>query len=1051
MIRWIVGTSLRSRLPLIAVAVALIAVGIVRLGSLPVEALPEFMPTRVEVQTEAIGLSAEEVENLITNPMEQEFFNGMPWLDKIRSDSIPGLSSVEMIFEPGTDPMRARQVVQERLTMTPALPEVSKPPFVIQHVSSTSRLMMIGLSSRELSLINLSVLAHWTIRPRLLAVPGVANVSIWGLRDRQLQVRVDPQRLRSNGVSLDQIIATTGNALWASRLTFLEASTPGTGGFVDTANQRIEIQHTSPVKTAKDLAQVAVEGDLRRPLRLGDVAQVVEDHQPLVGDAMDEGAPGLMLVVERFPGTSVVDVTHEIEGTLDAMRPGLAGVDIDTTVFRPATFIETALGNLGKRLALGLLLLALVLGAVLVGWRAALLCAAAILSSLAVAVLVLSLLGVSLNLMIVAGLVMALAIVIDDAVIDADGIRRRLRLRRDGPDGQREPAAAAILASAVALRGALMVATVIAVLSVLPVLVVGQVTGSFLRPLALSYALAILASMLVALTVTPALSLALSSGAAPGRLESTPLRWLEARYTALLARLFHRPAPLYAAVALLLVATVAVLPLLGGRPLVPTLRGRDLLIHWQAAPGTSLTEMNRITARATRELRTIPGVRDVGVHVGRASTSDMVVGVSEGDFWVSIDPRADHDATATAVARVAGAYPGLHPEVLTYQDQRLRQVAATGTQSPLVVRVYGNDYRVLGAKAQEIAQLIAGVDGVSGPSVKLPAQEPAVEVEVSVTKAASHGIKPGDIRRAAAHVLSGTIAGTLFEQQKVFDVVVWGVPAKRDSLTDIHQLLIDTPSGRQVRLDDVADVRIRPNPMDIKHDAVSRYVDVVADVRGRSLGSVTREVQGLLRQVTFPLEHHSEILGDFAQQQRDRRRTLSWFLAAAIATFFLLQACFASWRLASLLFVLLPVAMAGGVLAAALAGDAMSTVALMGLLAVLALAVRGGILQLRHYRDLELGGGIDAAVVVLGARQRFGPTVTAAGATGLALAPLLVLGGGPGLEIAQPLATVMLGGLATTMLVNLFVLPILYLRFGGRREHAPSGSQHAPLARTSAQ
>ncbi|MFL6188994.1 MAG: efflux RND transporter permease subunit [Actinomycetes bacterium] len=1049
MIRWIVGTSLRSRLPLTAVAVALIAVGIVRLGSFPVEALPEFMPTRVEVQTEAIGLSAEEVENLITNPMEQEFFNGMPWLDKIRSDSIPGLSSVEMIFEPGTDPMRARQVVQERLTMTPALPEVSKPPFVIQHVSSTSRLMMIGISSRELSLIDLSVLAHWTIRPRLLAVPGVANVSIWGLRDRQLQVRVDPQRLQRHGVTLDQIIATTGHALWASRLTFLEASTPGTGGFVDTANQRIEIQHTSPVKTAKDLAQVAVEGDLRRPLRLGDVAQVVEDHQPLVGDAMDEGAPGLMLVVERFPGTSVVDVTHEIEGTLDAMRPGLAGVDIDTTVFRPATFIETALGNLSKRLALGLLLLALVLGAVLVGWRAALLCAAAILSSLAVAVLVLSLLGVSLNLIIVAGLVMALAIVIDDAVIDADGIRRRLR--RDGPDGQREPASAAILASAVALRGPLMVATVIAVLSVLPVLVVGQVTGSFLRPLALSYALAILASMLVALTVTPALSLALSSGAAPGRLKSTPLRWLEARYTALLARLFHRPAPLYAAVALLLVAAVAVLPLLGGRPLVPTLQDRDLLIHWQAAPGTSLTEMNRITARATRELRTIPGVRDVGVHVGRASTSDMVVGVSEGDFWISIDPRADYDATATAVTRVAGAYPGLRPEVLTYPDQRLRQVAATGTQAPLVVRVYGNDYRVLGAKAQEIAQLIAGVDGVSGPSVKLPAQEPAVEVEVAVTKAASHGIKPGDIRRAAAHVLSGTIAGTLFEQQKVFDVVVWGVPAKRDSLTDIHQLLIDTPSGRQVRLDDVADVRIRPNPMDIKHDAVSRYVDVVADVRGRSLGSVTREVQGLLRQVTFPLEHHSEILGDFAQQQRDRRRTLSWFLAAAIATFFLLQACFASWRLASLLFVLLPVAMAGGVLAAALAGDAMSTVALMGLLAVLALAVRGGILQLRHYRDLELEGGVDAAVVVLGARQRFGPTVTAALATALALGPLLVLGGSAGLEIARPLAMVILGGLATTMLVNLFVLPILYLRFGGRRERAPSGSQHAPPARIPAQ
>jgi Cu/Ag efflux pump CusA len=695
---------------------------------------------------------------------------------------------------------------------------------------------------------------------------------------------------------------------------------------------------------------------------------------------------------------------------------------------------------------LGLLLLALLLGAVLVGWRAMLLCATAILSSLAVAVLVLSLLGVSLNLMIVAGLVMALAIVIDDAVVDVDGIRRRL-----GGDGQREPAGGAILAGALELRGPLMVATVIAVLSVLPVLVVGQVTGSFLRPLALSYALAILASMLVALTVTPALALVLYSGAVPGRLESTPLRWLEARYTPMLARLVHRPVRLYAAVALLMVAAVVVLPLLVGRSLVSTLRDRDLLIHWQAAPGTSLTEMNRITARASRELRTIPGVRDVGVHVGRASTSDMVVGVSEGDFWISIDPRADYDATATAVTRVAGAYPGLRPEVLTYPDQRLRQVAATGTQAPLVVRVYGNDYRVLRAKAQEILQLVAGVDGVSGPSVRLPALEPAVEVEVSVTKAARYGIKPGDIRRAAAHVLSGTIAGTLFEEQKVFDVVVWGMPGKRDSLTDIHQLLIDTPSGRQVRLDDVADVRVRPNPMDIKHDAVSRYVDVVADVRGRSLGSVTQEVQGLLRQVTFPLEHHSEVLGDFAQQQRDRRRALSWFLAAGIATFFLLQACFASWRLASLLFLLLPVAMAGGVLAAALAGNAMSTVALMGLLAVLAIAVRGGILQIRQYRDLEREGGTGADVVLRGARQRFGPTVTAAVATALALAPLLVLGSDAGLEIARPLAMVVLGGQVTTMLVNLFVLPVLYLRFGRRRDGASPRPRAIPPARIPAE
>jgi CzcA family heavy metal efflux pump len=1026
MIRWIVGSSLKARLPVIAIAAAMVAVGISRLGGIPVEALPEFMPTRVEIQTEAIGLSAEEVENLITNPMEQEFFNGMPWLDKIRSSSIPGLSSVELIFEPGTDPMRARQVVQERLTMTPALPEVSKPPFVIQHVSSTSRLMMIGLSSKQLSLIDMSVLARWTISPRLLAVPGVANVAIWGLRDRQLQVLVDPERLRRNKVSLDQVISTTGNALWASRLTFLEASTPGTGGFVDTANQRIEIQHTSPIKTAKDLAQVAVEGADRKPLRLGDVAEVVEDHQPLVGDAIVQDAPSLLLVVERFPGTSVVHLTREVEATLDAMSPGLAGIDVDTTIFRPATFVETGLGNLARTLIIGLLL-ALLLG-LLLDWRAALIGLATISSSLAAAVLVLSLLGVNLNLLVLAGLVMAIAIVVDDAVVDPDGISRRLR-QPDSPDGSR---AASILAAAAELRGPILVATAIIVLSVVPVLLLGEVTGSFLRPMALGYALAILASMVVALTVTPALAMVVVPGASLGHGGSALVRWLEGRYAALLGRLFHRPVRLYAAAALVVVAGLALLPRLAGQPLLPALQDRNLLIHWEAAPGTSLTEMDRIAAQASRALRSVPGVDNVGVHVGRASNSDQVVGVNAGEFWVSIDPAADYAATAAAVRKVASSYPGLRPEVLTYPDQRLRQVTATGVQAPLVVRVYGNDYRVLRAKAGEIAQILAGIDGVTGPRVETQAEEPAVEVEVHITKAARHGIKPGDVRRAAAHVLSGTTAGTLFEQQKVFDVVVWGTPEKRHSLSNVQDLLIDTPGGGQVRLGDVADVRIRPNPTVIKHDAVSRSVDVVADVRGRSLGAVTHEVERRLRPVRFPLEHHSEVLGESAQQQSNRRRTLSYFIAVAIAIFFLLQACLGTWRLAWLLFLLLPLAMAGGVLAAALGRGSMSTVSLMGLLTVLGIAVRAGILQVRQYPRLEGDGGVDPDLVLDGSRRRFGPTITAVLATALALAPLVATGGVTGLEIVQPLAVVVLGGLVTTTLVNLFLLPSLYLRFGGR-------------------
>jgi Cu/Ag efflux pump CusA len=575
------------------------------------------------------------------------------------------------------------------------------------------------------------------------------------------------------------------------------------------------------------------------------------------------------------------------------------------------------------------------------------------------------------------------------------------------------------------------VATAIVALSVLPVLSIGAVTGSFLRPLALTYALTILAAMVVALTVTPALAMVLYRGDAAVRRESAPARRLEAGYAALLDRLLHRPAWTAAAAALLAVAALAAAPLLGGRALTPTLKDRDLLIHLEAAPGASLPEMNRIMAQASRELRAVPGVRDVGAHIGRASNSDLVVGVNAGDLWVSIGPGADYDATAAAVRRVADGYPGLRPQVLTYPDQRLRQVAATGTEEPLVVRVYGRDYPVLRAKAEEVAGRLAGIKGVVRPRLKLPAVEPTVEVEVFIGKAARYGLKPGDVRRAAATLLSGITAGSLFEDQKVFDVVVWGTPAKRHSLTSILDLPIDTPDGGLVRLGDVADVRIRPNPNDITHDAVSRSVDVVADVHGRSLRAVTSDAQAALRQVAFPLEHHAEVLGEPAQQQRDQRRTLSFFVAAAVATFFLLQAVFASWWLAWLLVLALPVALSGGVLVAAVGRNSMSAVSLLGLLAVLAVAVRAGVLQILGYRRLEQRGHEPPgpALVLRGSRERFRPVVTATLATGVALAPLLVAGGASGLEVVGPLATVVLGGLLTTALTVLLVLPALYLSF----------------------
>ncbi len=1049
MMRWIVGSSLRLRLLVIPVAAALL-LGFTQLRNPPVDALPEFTPPLVDVQTEALGLSAAEVEQLVTVPLEQDLLNGVAFLDQIRSESLPGLSRIELIFEPGTDVLKARQLVQERLIQAPGgIPNVSKAPVMLQPLSSTSRVMMVGLSSKDLSLIDMSVLARWKIRPRLMGVPGVANVAIWGQRERQLQVRVDPAKLREHGVSLDQLIQTTGNALWVSPLSFVEASTPGTAGFIDTPNQRLGIQHILPITTAKDLSQVRVEDTGGKALRLGDVSQVVEDHQPLIGDAVVNDRPGLMLVIEKFPNTNTLEVTRGVEAALDEMRPGLAGVTIDTDLFRPASFIETATHNLSLALLIGLLLIVVLLGAFLLDWRVALISLVTIPLSLVTAALVLYARGATFNTMILAGLVVALGVVIDDAIVDVDNIRRRLAPRRgareQGGEAGEESTLATVLHASLEMRGPLLYATLIIAVAAVPVFFLHGLTGSFFRPLAVSYLLAVLASMVVALVVTPALAMVLlSTSRASLRRGGSPMAgWLGRVHTAALTRLLFRPRLAWAGVGVLALACLAVLPLLGGRSMLPSLRERDLLIQWEGAPAMSQPEMDRITAQATRELRSISGVRAVGAHVGRAIASDQIVNVNSGELWVSIGPRADYDRTVAAVRSVIAGYPGLVHNLMSYPEERIRQ-ARTGADDPLVVRVYGEDLQVLRVKAEEVRRVLGGVDGVTSPHVDGQAMEPTVEIEVDMAAAQEHGIKPGDVRRAAAVQMSGVTVGNLFEEQKVFDVQVWSTPPTRHSLTSIEKLPIDTPEGDQVSLGDVALVRVVPSPSVIKHDAVSRYVDVAAGIRGRSVGAVTGEVQQRLRGIRFPLEHHAEVLGASAERRDAWQRALGVTVAAAIGILLLLQAAFGSWRLAAVIFLTLPLALVGGALAAlAFTRAEITTVgSFAAFFTVLGIAVRNGVLLIGRYQRLrkEEGGEFGAGFVLRGAQERLAPIMLTALTVGLGLLPVVFLGSVPGLEIVRPLAVVILGGLVTSTLVSLLIVPFLYLRFGPRSQPGTPGA-----------
>jgi Cu/Ag efflux pump CusA len=889
--------------------------------------------------------------------------------------------------------------------------------------------MMIGLTPTQLSLIDASVLARWTVRPRLMAVPGVANVSTWGQRDQQLQVQVDPQRLAANDVTLLQVIQTTGNAMWVSPLSFLEASTPGTGGFIDTSNQRLGVQHVSPIVSPETLAQVTVEETPGRIVHLGDVATVVKDHQPLIGDAADDGRTALVLVVEKFPGANTLEVTRGVQEALAGLGPGLAGLDVDSALFRPATYIELAIGNVGTWLLIGSVLLVVALALLLFSWRAALVCIVSIVVSVAAATLVLGLTGATANVMVIAGLVVALGLVVDDAVVAVDRMVQRDEEREVHSNGRSWRTM--LLDTSVELRSALLFATAITLLVVLPVLFLDSGRQALFRPLVLAYVLAVGASMVVALTLTPALSsLLLGGGRARRRGGAGP--WLDAPYRRLLTPALQWPRVVVGVGAVLTIIGLVGLPFLAPA-LLPAVKDPNLLVQFDGPPGTSLPEMNRITAAATRELKTVGGVRTVGAHIGRAVLGDQVVNVNSAELWVTLDPAAGYDAAVAAVTKVVTGYPGIRSTVLT-AEKRATSAILTDPGADVTVRLFGQDVEVLRAKAGEVATMLRGVDGIVDPLVEAQVSEPTMVLDVDLAAAERAGIKPGDVRRAAATLLAGTEVGSLFQDQKVFDVVVRGTAGTSDSVAAVENLLVDTPTGGHVRLGDVATVRVEPKPAVIEREDVSRRVDVTASVRGRSVAAVTADVRDRLTGITFPLENHAEVLGDHAAGQDTLLRVVAVVAIAALGIVLLLQGAFASWRLAGLVFLALPGAIAGGVVAVLVGGRVLDLGSLLGLVTVFAIGARGTVLMVRQCQYArDVGEEFGPELVGRAAHDRMAPTVVTALSLALAMVPLLFLGGVAGLEILSSMALTVVTGLVTSTALILAVVPALYAVFGSGR------------------
>ena len=1032
MLDWIVATSLRYRLAVIVGAAVLLWAGVVIAMRSPLDVFPEFAPPMVDIQTEAEGMSSETVESLVTIPIESAV-NGVPNMAVMRSKSVQGLSSVQLIFDQGVDVLRARQMVTERVAVVaPTLPERGRNPRVLPPLSSTSRILKVGLTSEKLTPTELSIIAEWTLEPRLRAVPGVANISIYGLKRLQYQVQVRPEVLRDHGLSLAEI-----------KVAAKQAVTHGSAGYLDTPNQRLAFQYKSPVDTATDLRRAVVAHRNGQSIQLGQVATLTTGNAPPIGEGVVNDKVGPLLVIEKYPDANTLDVTRKLEAVLDSMRPGLPDVEMATHIFRPATFIEKALDNLRTAMIFGCILVALILVAFLFEWRTAVISLTAIPLSLVSAVVLLRWLGGTINTMVLAGLAIAIGEVVDDAIIDVENIIRRLKLEALSP--QPRSAFRVVLAASLEVRSAVVYASLIVAFVCLPIFFMGGVAGAFFQPLALAYILAILSSLLVALTVTPAMSLWLLPKVAAKHAEPILVRIIKAAYVPILAAVQRSPRIVFGATLASALGAALLYPRLKEEYL-PQFQETDFLMHWIAKPGTGLDFMTKDIIAVSKELRTETRVKELGAHIARAEIGEEIVGTNFAEIWVSVDDAHDYKAMRKQIEKVTDRHAGIEHDLLTYLQERIKEVLS-GAGAAVVLRTYGPDSAQLRAQAERIRQAIDDPDGkgrvpgVVDLRVESQVLVPQLELKLDPDKLASHGLTPTGVLDTLTTLVNGAKVGEVHRDQKAFDVVVVGHPDLRASIHDLGQLEIDLPaSSGTVRLNDLGEVRRVNAPNVIRHDKASRCIDVLCNVSGGDLGSVVRDIQERL--ATVPLEgYHTEILGEYQARRENQSRLYLLSALSILGIAMLLYIDFRSVRLMLLTLCTLPFALIGGVYAAWLFGGILSLGSLVGFVTVLGIAARNGIMLVSHYRHLQLVEGMPFGpeLILRGARERVAPILMTALAAGLGLLPLAISGNQPGYEIEYPMAIVILGGLMSSTLLNLLVVPLVYARFG--YEAAPEGER----------
>jgi CzcA family heavy metal efflux pump len=1027
MLTAIVQFSLRFRGIVIALSCLLLGYGLYVSAHAKLDVFPDFVPPQVTVQTEAPGLAPEQVEVLVTKPIESAI-NGLGSQESLRSESAQGLSVVTIVFKEGTAILPARQLLAEKLgELAGSLPAGVKAPKMSPLVSATMDLLKIGLVSDTLSPMQLRTFADWTLKPRLLAVTGVAKCNIFGGEVRQWQIQVRPELLILHNLGLNDVLA-------AARL----ATGVRGAGFVETENQRIVIQTEGQALTAAAIGAIVITSSASgSPVRLRDVAKIIEGAEPKFGGALIMGSPGLLMTITSQYGANTMEVTRRLEDALADLKPvfARAGITLFPRLHRPASFIEASLANIKHSLLVGAVLVAIVLFLFLGHFRTAFISLTAIPLSLLTAVVVLDRLGVTLNTITLGGLAIALGEVVDDAIIDVENILRRLR--ENTTLASPRPVATVVLTASLEVRSAVVFATFIVVLVFVPVLTLSGLQGSFFAPLALSYVLAILASLVVALTLTPALTLMMFARGA-GKAETPRLqRWLRGGYERLLGWVTRHSAVVIGLVALLCALALSRLPYLGGE-FLPEFREGHFVLAVSMAPGTSLPEMLRIGKQISIALLTNPRIATIEQQAGRAEQGEDPWGPHKSEFHVELKPNLPGQAQAEVeeeIRAVLKATPGIQSQVMTFLGDRIGD-SISGETAPVAISVMGQNLDLLDSKAAEVAQVLATVPGAVDVQVKSPPGAPRIAVRLKSERLAAFGFRPLEVLEAVETAYQGTVVGQVYREEQVSDLAVTLDHSGRDDPESVGNLLVSSATGVRVPLREIADVYLTSGRFSILHDGARRRQTITCNTAGRDVQSfVTEARRTLAERVKLPAGMYLEFAGSAEAESAATQQLALNSIVAGVGILLLLSAALGHWHNLLLVLVNLPLALAGGVLAIWLSSlqghGSLSMGALVGFVTLFGITTRNAIMLISHYEHLVQNEGQpwNLATAIRGASERLVPILMTAGVTGLGLLPLALGTGEAGREIEGPMAVVILGGLITSTVLNLIVLPPLALRW----------------------